>query len=346
MTDAIPGMVENPATQTPPRLPGSVRRTTGLDITRPEGLRSPLLVVRAVARDLVTPAARPGRVAASASVTAEVDLGAGARLRMLETEPARPALAALSGRGVTGGFRAAAAEILDASDAGTPLAALLDDLPVAVLISGYAPALAAATSTDAAITMRERAGAPKRDICSGWRSGGVMMSAIDRGHPIPLRRGPQAPVLTSPDDPLGWHAEATGLPPLTLRRRRRIDVLPAAGAADGGTIDAMFRDTYVGEDGMETVVHEYALHAEFGPDGHHETPVIRRIAAQPRVLPWPECPVAAASADRLTGQPVAGLSRWVRRELTGTSTCTHLNDLLRSLSGVPAMLAEMDRRPE
>ena len=54
--------------------------------------------------------------------------------------------------------------------------------------------------------------------------------------------------------------------------------------------------------------------------------------ATPRVLPWAECPQAAASAGRLVGQRVADLRALVRDDLVGTSTCTHLNDLLSSLS--------------
>jgi hypothetical protein len=177
----------------------------------------------------------------------------------------------------------------------------------------------------------------KRDICSGWRSGGIMMTAIDLGREIPLRRGPIAPQIDAgpgSEDPEGWHAEEP-LPPGAMRRRRRMDLLPPRSAG-GIEIDAMFRDTYVGRDGVETVVHEYALRVALGPG---PDPVVRAVEAEPRVLPWPECPVAAASAGRLVGVPVAELGRWVRRELTGTSTCTHLNDLLRSLAGVPAMSA-------
>ena len=54
-------------------------------------------------------------------------------------------------------------------------------------------------------------------------------------------------------------------------------------------------------------------------------------------LPWPECPAAAASASRLGGQPVANLRDVVRQEFTGITTCTHLNDLLRSLADVATL---------
>ena len=42
-----------------------------------------------------------------------------------------------------------------------------------------------------------------------------------------------------------------------------------------------------------------------------------------------------ASHDRV---PVAGLRQHVRDTFLGTSTCTHLNDTLRSLEDIPALL--------
>jgi hypothetical protein len=119
---------------------------------------------------------------------------------------------------------------------------------------------------------------------------------------------------------------------------RRIDVLPAAGRID---VDAMFRDTYTDADGAETVVHEYSLRGVLSADAA----VVRELVATPRVLPWPECPVAAGGAARLVGSRVVDIPRLVRAEFHGTDTCTHLNDLLRSLIGVPAMLGVLGRPP-
>jgi hypothetical protein len=56
------------------------------------------------------------------------------------------------------------------------------------------------------------------------------------------------------------------------------------------------------------------------------------------VLPWFECPQAAASAARLTGRPLAGLRPAVRAEFLGPTTCTHLNDTLRALEDVAALI--------
>ncbi len=72
------------------------------------------------------------------------------------------------------------------------------------------------------------------------------------------------------------------------------------------------------------------------------TGTVLTCTATPRVLPWVECPAAAASAARLAGLSVAGLRDHVRTTLIGTSTCTHLNDTLRSLEDVAALLPSGD----
>jgi hypothetical protein len=57
-----------------------------------------------------------------------------------------------------------------------------------------------------------------------------------------------------------------------------------------------------------------------------------------------ECPGAVASAGRLVGMRLAELRTWVRREMTGASTCTHLNDTLRSLADVSALVSALGER--
>jgi hypothetical protein len=114
-----------------------------------------------------------------------------------------------------------------------------------------------------------------------------------------------------------------------MRRARRTDVV----GGDEPAVDVLYRDSYVRPDGLETVIHEYVVALRFR-DG-----VIRSLRATPRTLPWVECPAAAASAERLVGVPLDGLRTHVRKTFGGTSTCTHLNDTLRSLEDVPGLLA-------
>ncbi|MEY2571006.1 MAG: hypothetical protein QOE63_1356, partial [Acidimicrobiaceae bacterium] len=116
------------------------------------------------------------------------------------------------------------------------------------------------------------------------------------------------------------------LAPGAMRRRRRIDVW----RDDVVNVDAMFRDTHVTDEGAETVLHEWSVVAVIDPS----TWVIDGCDATPHALPWGECPAAAGSARRLVGHTVTELRSLVNQELRGTSTCTHLNDLLRSLADV------------
>lgn len=289
----------------------------------PEGLRARRLRLTGAARDLLTGPDGVPETLDAVAVQAEVDRSEGSRLRQLDVQPAVPGLDALLDEQVASGFRATTARLLpDQERDRTALFLLLDDLPVASLISGYAYQL------DPEIGPNIRVPAPPRDLCAGWAGGATMMNAIDAGHPLPLALGPTAPALTT-EDAYGWH-ELPKMPPVSMRRRRRLDVWSSDGE---WIVESMFRDSWLGPDAVETVVHEYGATARV----NQETQSIEEISATPRVLPWPECPAAAASALRLVGTPVDDLRIRVRAEFIGTSTCTHLNDLLRSLADVPAL---------
>ncbi len=308
----------------PSRRAGSIRRTSHIDIL----LGTDGLVLDGGARDLVT-SLDGSQVTDEAHVHAVV--GPDRRLRELATTPARHATEGLLGCSVGGGFRDAIKHALpEEVSAGTALALLLDDLPVAALISGYAMLFSGGLSV--------RSGqAPKEDICSGWRSEGTMMESVRADQGVPVTIGPAAPSIAGDAaiDPLGWHALGD-LPIGAMRRRRLIDV------TDGECwqINAMFRDTHVDADGSETVLHEYSLIAEVD----RETGRFTECSAIPRVLPWVECPVAAASAWRLAGHHVNDVRQFVRADLRGTSTCTHLNDLLRSLGDVNTLTTTLIAR--
>ena len=132
-------------------------------------------------------------------------------------------------------------------------------------------------------------------------------------------------------------ARAPELPPHATRRARRLDLIAPAPVEEPYRIDAHFRDSHVDGAGEETVVHEYGVVATVDAT----TLTVLTISATVDVLPWQECPQALASAVRLVGQPVADLRRVVRREFTGTSTCTHLNDVLRLLADVEYLAAAL-----
>lgn len=322
-TNVFAGGLREPTITTPPRRPGSMRRTSHVDMLRTaEGE----LALAGAARDLHTEASGTIVVAAA---TVEARLDPAQRLVQLTTEPFDVRTEPLVGLVVARGFRAALDEALPAHRrASTPLYLLLDDLPVAALISGYARLYSDDLDADAKDTRMV-----KGDICAGWRTDGTMMVSLARTGAMPVPVGPPAPEITPPEDPMAWHALAP-LAPGAMRRRRLLDVTPGSAPDERAEVFAMFRDTYVDADGEQTVLHEYSLTASLDP----ATLVLTDVRATPQVLPWTECPAAAASATRLDGQAVTAVPDLVRQEFRGTSTCTHLNDLLRSLAHLRALV--------
>jgi hypothetical protein len=319
MTGVVyPSAVRDPAHGTLDRAPCSVRRTSHIDM-HPRGTTTEGLGLQAAARDLRTEVDGSTTVVAEASLLAE--LGSMKLLRFLESVPARPELAALIGQPVARGFRAAATEAIPGEFAAqTPLALLVDDLPVAVLISGYAD-LYVRPETPVTGTF------PRSDICAGWAHDATMIVLTKKTGFIPLPEGPEAPALERDDDPLAWH-ELPPMPDGTMRRQRLVDV---RRDGDRFAVAAMFRDTHVHE-GVAGVLHEYSL------DAVVEDGVFTSCVATPRALPWPECPSAAASAGDIVGVPVGDTRELVRADFRGTRTCTHLNDLLCTLADVAPLL--------
>jgi hypothetical protein len=96
----------------------------------------------------------------------------------------------------------------------------------------------------------------------------------------------------------------------------------------------MFRDSTWDPDGSEVAVHEYHLVASADRLSGELTSVV----AEPRVLPYAECPSAAGNAGRMVGSQMSTLRSEVLGRLRGTDCCTHLNDALRSLADVPRLV--------
>jgi hypothetical protein len=265
-------------------------------------------------------------VVAEASVAAGFDMAR--ELVSLETTPSAVWVNGLIGARAGGGFRRHLASVVPEAEAGSLLRQVLDDMPAAALISGYAWMRLARReghdpSTLVPANMLER----MSDLCSGWRTGGEAVASIETSHGMPIQDCPPAPVDDA--DPWGWHATGA-LERDWMRRRRCLDVT-VDGSGDF-SIWAMFRDTVGEEDGAEVVLHEYAVTASGTTSGSGS--VVTAVAAEPRVLPFPECPAAADAVGDLVGCRLAELSTSVPERLTGIRSCTHLNDLLRALGGV------------
>jgi hypothetical protein len=322
-----------PRTGTPVRRPGSVRRTTAIDTTHPDGPRGELVVL-SDGRDLRT--GPDGSVEVLDAVRLRARLAPDRTLLAVDGGP--PELQQLLGRRVAGGFRAALTEAIpqDAAD-GTVLHQIVDDWVGAVLVSGLAQMDLADPVLTPEQVAQQRAGLGfSADQCAGWAAEATLIASTVQLGVMPINLGPPAPELGRADDPDGL-PPAVDLSPGDSRRIRRLDISPEPGAL---RLDVHFRDSWVGNDAQTRVVHEYSLDGSFDPI----TEVITGLEPTAHVLPWPECPAALASATRVVGLPLPDLRQTVRRDFTGTTTCTHLNDVLRSLADLPVLARRT--RPE
>ncbi len=282
-------------------------------------------------------------------VVDQVDLslrvdGSDRRILAIASSPALPGLDQLIGCPIGPGFRSRVNEACPGQrDDGTLFHLLLDDLPGAALVSGYSAQRAGVLDQPrrpegevGSPSALARMMASQDDLCAGWAHEGTLMVTVRTTGEIPVSTGPAAPRLERSDDPLAWHAMPP-LPPHGMRRRRRLDVTGPGGPGEEYRFDVHFRDSHMDQNGAEWVVHEYAVSGAFDMVGGR----VLDIGARAHVLPWMECPGAVASAERLSGMPIAELRTRVRREFTGTSTCTHLNDTLRSLGDLEVLVGQM-----
>ena len=343
---ALPNPPRDPRPQLPPRSPNSVRRTSNIDMLHD----GDMLTLRGVARDLATDAEGRGTVLADGSI--EVELDGDRILLSIQTTPELPGSDSLIGLHVGRGFRAAATAILPDEMVAQPVALLLDDLPVAAIVSAYSRTYEISdddgseseSGSDSGSADGE-GGRPNTllntsqvmlDICSGWRSDGELMASLRDGDGMSLV-APTVPEDEDLDDPLAWH-EMLPLGRGVMRRSRIIDLAvgdPTDTSGHDVALWAWFRDSHCSVDDHKTVLHEYEVAGRIEPN---RGPLSECIAT-PRVLPFPDCPAAAASAGRLVGFPLSEISHHVRKEFRGVSTCTHLNDLFRSVGDVESLLA-------
>jgi hypothetical protein len=309
-----------PVASTPPRRPGSIRRTTTHDSNRPEGLDGPVAHV-ASGRDLITDAQGEAVVVDVARIDAMVDYNRVSIIRMT-SEPPEPALAGLAGKGAYSGFRKSIEDLLPGEFGSNRVRAqLFDDFPAAVMGNGRA--LRAEGVKISAMRSKDRP--LPVDQCAGWAEGGTLVAGFSDLGP-PLLVGPHSPALTGEGDALAWHTFAP-LAAHGTRRARRTDLWEEDGL---GRADSFFRDSHVNRHGVATVIHEWRLFVEFDP--HERRFVSVRAEAGP--LPYPECPASGGSAARMAGMPIDGLRKAVRYGFTGPSTCTHLNDTFRALEDI------------
>jgi hypothetical protein len=315
---------QQPVQTWPPLHTGALRRTSTID-THPAGTGKSDAELRA--RDAVA------RLGDTVDVLGQVRVRAHLTDRVIDDIASNAydrRLAQLVGNRVGPGFRAAVGKLLPGEvQRASLLHLLLDDWVGASLVSGYGLQHTAIT-----LGIEEKMPPGTADnmagICSGFAPDASLVAYTRRNGTIPSVHGPVAPSLTPPGDD-GLHA-VEPLQPHGMRRLRRLDLIPVDAESAG--FDAHLRDSHVDGDGTETIVHEYTVAGSLDTS----TRTITSVSADVRVLPWRECPGAIGSATRVEGMTLAELRGRIRGEFVGTSTCTHLNDTLRAIADLDALL--------
>ena len=326
-----PRQTANPA---PVRPLNSIRRTSSIDVFWPDGRQGDRVFIGNV-RDLLTPATgADATVCAAASM--EARLAEDKTIKSITAQPEHPNLGKLVGERAGGHLRLFLREEMpDLLAGGEPLYLALDDLSGSALVSGFA---LSQWTHDADAEMRARMVRPefdkmmkkRADVCWGLKQGSSGLDPLATNQAI---ADADAKELRNPDDPEGWHEFPVNEGP-GFRRARRIDVIrdEAAGLL---RIDSAFQDSAKVIEGGRVAIHEYGLSVTADP----QTLEILSIVADPRILPFPECPGAVHNTQRLVGARIADMRDEVLAKLRGTQGCTHLNDALRALAEVPKLVS-------
>ena len=182
-----------PVATRPPRRPGSVRRSSHVDMSWPEGIPGDpgaVLVLEAAARDVVTSTEGIGRIVGEADL--RTTLAPDRLVTGVQADPDPGGLETLVGLRAASGWRAAARQLVP-DGLLSPLGLLFDEVPIAVLLSFYAGLRAGRVG--GAINAGSMS-AHMRDLCAGWATGATPMRSLDVGDGVPL------PVLVPvPGDP-------------------------------------------------------------------------------------------------------------------------------------------------
>ena len=258
----------------------------------------------------------------------------------------------LLGRPAGRGFRAALQPLTGSGPNGRLLRRVLWDLPILAQVAGQTALL----DHDAARTEIQfnRRGT---DQCSGWRADGEMMQRVDRNAGVlvmPL--GPRtARGLTE-----RWLGPQPALAPMATRRERVLEVGAREVAGPRGMPDQVpvtirYRDSYADPDGLSRALHEWTVHTVLtgsgpgsgsgpgpGPGSGPGEARFGEFAVEAGRLPWVECPVAGLSARRLDGHAIGDVEQMISSGFAGISTCTHLNDTLRTLAELPDLVASLE----
>lgn len=331
-TQTLPPPPRSTANPAPARVFNSVRRTSSIDVSWPDGVEGQRLFIGG-ARDLYTPAAGVGaRTLAEARF--EARMTEDKTITAIHSDTAKEAVGKLVGAKAGGHLRMLLREVMpDLIEQAHPLYLVLDDLSGSALVSAFAWSQ---WFPDWAERLRQRLGAEQHaalmaqrvNVCWGLQEGN---SGVQPGSPPTDVASADAGDVRNPADPEGWHRLADRDGP-GFRRVRRIDVVrdEAAGVI---RIDSAFQDSATRPDGGRIAIHEYNLRAVARID----TLEVLSLEPEARILPFSECPGAVHNTQRLVGRGLGDIREEVLAQLRGPQGCTHLNDALRALADVPVL---------
>lgn len=338
--ETLPPPPRSTANPAPARPSGSIRRTTSIDVSWPDGVDGERLFIGR-ARDYRTP---PG--GGSGSVLKQAEFRATlAQDKTITTITAEPPIAGIYQLvGVRGGnhLRLFIKEHMPQLVAqGEPIYLVLDDISGTALVSAFAwsqwfPDWAQRIRDALPEDQFEKMMTDRINICWGLQEG---HSGVQPGGPPKSVADADAGDLRNPADPLGWHElpehEGAG-----FRRARRIDVTrdEAAGLI---RVDSAFQDSAAKKHGGRVAIHEYNLRATIDA----ETLELLTVDPEPRILPFSECPGAVHNTQRLVGRKITDIRDHVLELLRGPQGCTHLNDALRALAEVPMLASYLEKAP-
>lgn len=325
----------NPFGHAPPRRPHSVRRTSTLVTTWPDG-QGELRRIHGRARDIVT-GAGPDDIEILSTGEFDARLDDARIIHSIESQPTSSGMTALVGARGGGHLRAVLGEELAGErDACTPLYLILDDISGASLVGAWVLLRwLEPTQRQQLIKAFESGESPMgrsmENVCIGFATGSSAMDA--NGTPHPEQNHCEVVSLVNPSDPAGWHAFDVPTE-MSMCRARRIDVWLED---DRIQVEAYFQDSGSMPGGGRVAVHEYVVRAAAARDSG----TLLNLQADPRILPYGECPSAPDNINRLVGTPLGDLRDQVIARLPGNLGCTHLNDVLRSLAEAPALAAAL-----
>lgn len=326
-----------PSQVTPPdRRPGSLRRTVVMRSLWPEGVTGGIHLA-GTARDLWT-----GPAAARAIAEEHVDVMLTPDKVIAEATGRREDVPwpLFAGLRPGGQLRKLMAQHLpqDVAEA-TLLHRLVDELGGTSFMAtaawhGWLPD--GIEEFEAAVDAPSMLDRPVEGLCISFRPGSPAMTPDGRTNRVSSSH-PLAGLPFRADDPLAWHPFDRANGP-NLWRIRYTDIwfdgpwLHAAGA---------FQDSCAMRDNPDrrTLFHEYVFSAIVDPVDF----TLADIVVTAGSLPFSTCLDAPATARGLIGRPLAEFGALVPVMLAGAGGCTHLNEVLRNLSDVPALGERLSR---